>query len=331
MWCERVEQYMKIQHLKTWIKTYGLVNVVFRGFYTKAPIIPVANNDLLRRMNWQLKKQKNLTKYIKIVGEEKYKVEKNRKKIIWWLWFQGADQAPDIVKKCLESVKFYSKCMGYKVIELDLKNLHDYVNLPEKIWEKWQDGKIGHANFSDLCRIALLADYGGIWLDSTVYLTGMIENDILDSDIFMFKASFLDLSVTKISSWFMAAKYSHHPFMCSLRDSMVNYWMNNNHVSDYFVFHLMAAKLSEEEKGKKYYEEIPYYSNTYPQLLGRELMADINEKRIDKIFQMSNIHKLSYKNVKNARNNSVYQYVLERKIGDVVGDERKSKCCISNI
>lgn len=308
--------------LKNWINTYGLFNVILRGFYTKAPIIPVDDNELLRRMNWQLKVRKKLNRYIKYSGNFDYKNGQTASKKIWWLWFQGSNQAPIIVKKCLETVKYYSVKMGYDVVELNYKNLFDYINLPEAITEKWKKKKIGNANFSDLCRIILLADYGGIWIDSTVYLTNTINKSILDSDIFMFKASFLDMTVTEISNWFMCSKYPNNPFMCSLRDSMINYWLKNNYIDDYFIFHLMAALLSKTKTLSKYVEEIPYYSNTYPLLLGKKLMSPVNENELMHIFEMSSIHKLSYKNLKNAEKNSVYEYLLYKPI-DTNFDEKQ--------
>ena len=48
--------------IKQWIKTYGLKNVILRGIYSKFPFIFVADNELLRRMNWQLRVKKRLKK-----------------------------------------------------------------------------------------------------------------------------------------------------------------------------------------------------------------------------------------------------------------------------
>lgn len=301
---------------KNWLNTYGLINILLRGVYTISPIIPVSNNALLRRMNWQLKAQKKLKKYIVLSDNLNYKRDAIPTKKIWWLWFQGSDQAPKIVKKCLETVKYYSIKMGYDVIELNSENIFEYINLPELIIKKWKEKKIGNATFSDLCRIALLAEYGGIWIDSTVYLSNVIDPVILDSDFFVFKASFLDMSVTKISSWFMYSKYPDHPFICSLKKSMIKYWLQNNHIDDYFIFHLMAALLSQEDYLRPYFETIPYYSNTYPSLLGRELTASIDNTKLTHIFKMSSIHKLSYKNVENCKKDSVYNYLLDKTIGD---------------
>ena len=227
---------MNIEKMRTWLKLYGIKNILFRAINEKSPLLWVSNNNLFRRMNWQLKVKKRIAKYIVYPEYKELKDNKHTKKI-WWLWFQGSENAPLIVQKCLDTVKYYSAQMNLEVIELDERNLFEYVKLPNQIINMWKQKRITNANFSDLCRIALLADYGGLWIDSTVFLTGKINKEILQSDIFFYQASFLDMTVTKVSSWFMYAKNPDNYFMQSLKESMINYWINNKYVDDYFIFH----------------------------------------------------------------------------------------------
>ena len=51
----------------------------------------------------------------------------NNPKHIFILWFQGFENAPFIVKKCLESWKL--KNPTWKIIELDDNNISDYINI----------------------------------------------------------------------------------------------------------------------------------------------------------------------------------------------------------
>ena len=48
-------------------------------------------------------------------------------KIIYLLWFQGFDNAPEIVNKCVYSWKYYNP--DWNIILLDHKNLINYINL----------------------------------------------------------------------------------------------------------------------------------------------------------------------------------------------------------
>ena len=43
---------------------------------------------------------------------------------IWIMWYQGIENAPDIVKCCIESVK--ENCSGHEVIVLSEQNLSEF-------------------------------------------------------------------------------------------------------------------------------------------------------------------------------------------------------------
>ena len=309
---------MNIEKIRTWVKLYGIKNILFRVIYKKSPVLCVANNNLIRRMNWQLKVKKRIANYI-VCSECKEIKNNEQKKCIWWLWFQGSENAPLIVQRCLETVKYYSAQMNFEVIELDSNNLFEYVKLPIQIVNMWKQKRITNANFSDLCRITLLADYGGMWIDSTVFLTGKIDEEILQGDIFFYQSSFLDMTVTKVSNWFMYAKYPNNYFMCSLKESMINYWMNNKYMDDYFIFHIMTAAMSEKECFRQYFENMPYFSNTYPHLLLLELNNEINKEKLRHILKMSNIHKLTYKNMLfSSDKKTVYEHIVSKKEGEAL-------------
>ena len=67
---------------------------------------------------------------------------------IWVLWYQGIEKAPDIVRCCVESIKEYSN--GHQVIVLSEDNLHEYIELPDFIMEKFKKGYITRTHLSDL-------------------------------------------------------------------------------------------------------------------------------------------------------------------------------------
>ena len=112
----------------------------------------------------------------------------NDQKIIWQYWGQGIQSdLPDIVKMCFASVDRYKA--DYQVIRLDDKNIKNYLDLPDFVWEKKNNPKFKPAFFADLIRLALLSQYGGVWLDATVLLTAPMDHKILNSDFFMFQRS----------------------------------------------------------------------------------------------------------------------------------------------
>ena len=298
----------KLDQVRTWIKRYGLQNVILRGAKMILPIQRIANNKKLRTINWQSYCKKKLKKHL--VFKEKENIDNSYSKTIWWLWFQGKEQAPLIVKKCYESISKYSKEIGFNLVELNKENLRKYVQFPERIWELWEKGCIMPAHFSDMCRINLLAFKGGMGIDSTVMLTGKINNEILNSDMFFYRASFLDLSETQISNWFLYSKNSGESFFLSLYYSMENWWLHNKTVNDYFIFHLFAALLIESGKFERQLYEMPYYSNTYPTLLQHELKKTFSSSKFDSIKCKTNVHKLTYKNLEGLKNDTFYHVIL---------------------
>ena len=95
-------------------------------------------------------------------------------KKIWILWWQWIDNAPDLVKICVSSIKKHS--CWYEIILLDKYNYKNYVNLPNFILKKVEKKQITITHLSDIIRMALLKDYWWIWVDATIY----INNDIFD-------------------------------------------------------------------------------------------------------------------------------------------------------
>lgn len=94
--------------------------------------------------------------------------------VIWVFWAQGIDAIPSIVKLCVESILKNSD--GHPVIFLDNNNLSDYVQLDANILKKYEEGRISTPHFSDVVRFKLLADYGGIWCDSTIFMSKSINS-----------------------------------------------------------------------------------------------------------------------------------------------------------
>ncbi|MDR3189820.1 MAG: capsular polysaccharide synthesis protein [Lactobacillaceae bacterium] len=93
-------------------------------------------------------------------------------KIIWVLWWQGADQMPQIIQATLKSM--HDHAGDYQVTLIDQHNFQQYLTVPTEILAKVETGAVGLAAFSDYLRYALLAQYGGIWLDATMYLVADI-------------------------------------------------------------------------------------------------------------------------------------------------------------
>ena len=76
-------------------------------------------------------------------------VEKDHKisDTIWICWFQGMENAPEIVKKCWQSV--IKNNPDKNVIVITENNMLDYITFPDYIIKKWKQGIITHTHMTD--------------------------------------------------------------------------------------------------------------------------------------------------------------------------------------
>ena len=214
-------------------------------------------------------------------------------RIVWVCWLQGLENAPEIVKQCIASVKRYMP--QYEVRVLTADNIFDFVTLPEHIVRKYQNGTITFTHFSDILRTALLVQHGGIWMDATVLLTGTIPAEMTDSPLFFLQKSKVQTIPHAGSSWFIAA-HKGNPVLQRALEILSAYWQRENKLRDYFLFHLVIYLiLNKNEQGQRALSEIPYIPNVDAHTLQYSLFDDFNEAQWKQICTRSAIHKLTWK------------------------------------
>jgi hypothetical protein len=136
--------------------------------------------------------------------------------IIWGYWAQGFEQAPEIVHIAVESWKKHRGDLQIRL--LDFKTLPDWLDmsdLPQTF------DQLSHQKRANAIRLALLAKYGGIWLDSTVIVTRplmpWVRKVQSENGLFFFQANGKDF---KFTNWFIAAAPGHR-FIIELKRE---YW-----------------------------------------------------------------------------------------------------------
>ena len=82
-------------------------------------------------------------------------------KTVWLLWYQGWGDAPYIVRAVAYSWQMHNP--GWDVVLLSRHNLHHYVNS-----SYYDYPHVKEAAKSDIIRLHLLAEHGGVWADSTM-------------------------------------------------------------------------------------------------------------------------------------------------------------------
>ncbi|TXJ77692.1 capsular biosynthesis protein [Ligilactobacillus salivarius] len=245
----------------------------------------------------------------------KSKIDNNKLKesagnIIWVCWFQGEEEAPEIVKLCINSLK--NNIKNRKVVVLNEKNYKNYIKFPEYIEDKVKKGYITKTHLSDLLRIELLTRYGGTWVDSTVLYTGSGQDEeVLESKLFMYQIlkPGLDGHTLRISSWLMSS-WSNNKILLLTKELLYEYWKENNYMYDYFLLHdfiELSIELYPEIWGN-----VAQYSSSTPHILQLKMFDTYNERIYKSIIKQTSFHKLTYKMDKEdiCKENTYYKKLL---------------------
>lgn len=175
---------------------------------------------------------------------------------VFTIWFQGEENAPALVKACFRSMRRH---LTQELIILDEKTIFDWISLPDYIVDKWRKGKIKPAHFSDICRVELLYQHGGFWLDSTDYITSSIPSYILDSDFFMFLAGeHVGGWYSYVQNCFIRARKGNQ-LLGIWRHAIFTYWKHENSEIDYFVHQLLYKLcIDNNNLAKLLHEKMPH-------------------------------------------------------------------------
>lgn len=143
-------------------------------------------------------------------------------KTIWIFWEKGYENAPILVKKCIDSWQKFNP--NYKINVLDKKSVLNFIDLPEKINFQREDLTI--QKISNLIRLLLLNKYGGVWADATVYCCASLDSwlsEYYTSEFFVFRNPGPD---RMFSSWFIAAE-SDHIILQKLCNEYITFFAGN--------------------------------------------------------------------------------------------------------
>jgi hypothetical protein len=93
---------------------------------------------------------------------------------IWVCWWQGEAEMPNIVNVCYRSL--LKNANGHSVTLIRKNNYQKYVTIPDYIKNKFDKGDISIAHWSDVIRVCLLFEHGGMWIDATYFVTDKISH-----------------------------------------------------------------------------------------------------------------------------------------------------------
>ena len=105
-------------------------------------------------------------------------------KMIWTMWQQGEAQMPETVQASMKTIKNFAKRNDCEFYLLTDENLADFINIPRDITEKYKKKELSTAHYSDIIRFSLLCQYGGIWMDATLFVSPYATLEMFDGDFF---------------------------------------------------------------------------------------------------------------------------------------------------
>ena len=243
-------------------------------------------------------------------------VEKNDKnEKIWTIWLQGEDKAPPLVQACFRSVR---KNCTQELVVLDEKTLRDYITLPDIIWKKRAAGKIKNAHFADICRVELLYEHGGIWLDSTGFATAPIPDWIIEQDFFVYMAGqHVGSPYSFMQNCFIRSRRGAY-LLDAWRAMILDYWIHENGSFDYFMHQLLfKTMVMNDPRAKKYFAKMPHVDQDPTHALWWAY-ADkpFDQKTFDTVTSGAFFQKTTYAQAKNPEPGSFADVMINKMYKD---------------
>lgn len=218
------------------------------------------------------------------------------RKTIWTCWFQGRQKAPELVQQCLASWETLNPDWDFRC--LDAETAGRYVHLGEHV--DLQNQIVTAASLSDILRLLLLHEYGGVWVDATLYCNQPLDEwlpSVMGCGFFAFSKPAPD---RLLASWFIAAAPGNI-LLSKWTARVINYWRGRKQSEDYFWLHHQFNELcSIDDDSRIAWESIPKISADGPHSIQLAGMYKAAEEVGQNIDWTTPVFKLTYRLDENA-------------------------------
>ena len=180
-------------------------------------------------------------------------------KNIFILWLQGWPNASWLNKQVAESWKINNP--EWKIHLIDLENLKNYVNDIDYIYDS--NKNITPQAKSDIIRLSLLKNLGGVWADATMLcmqpLDYWLQEAIQDTGFWMYHGHGAGMNKeTGPASWFIISTQNNY-IIYMWKEYCDKYWQENNHAQHYFWMDGLFKQLFETNMiFKQMWLKVPY-------------------------------------------------------------------------
>ena len=253
-----------------------------------------------------------------IINYEFNTCNQKNSKIIWTLWMQGYENAPELVKSTIDSIRKFAELNNFQFILLEENTIEKYIVFPKLIKEKMDLGVIDYTKISDILRVSLLAKYGGTWVDATIYMKEEFDSSLLLQNYYTIKTGGIEdyspnISNNRWKGFFLSGNSSLFSFT---RDFFFEYYSRYDIAVDYLLIDYifdMAYKYDEKIKNQMLELE---KSNPNLFWLESHLGDKFDQKVWDNITETTKVFKTTYKlsgEIKSNKNN-FYSKLIDGKL-----------------
>lgn len=155
---------------------------------------------------------------------------------VWVCWWGGVEDAPQLVKQCIRSIKKNAGEHPVNIITQDTYS--EYLEVPGFLMDRLDKREIGLAHFSDYLRVCLLEKYGGLWLDATMFCADRIPEEYFEYPVFTCKSPYRESRYLSDYQWvtFCLGGWKGNIFYRFLKDAFELYWKEKDTAIDYLFF-----------------------------------------------------------------------------------------------
>ncbi|GBR77322.1 capsular polysaccharide synthesis protein, partial [Candidatus Termititenax persephonae] len=198
-------------------------------------------SDFLAKLSPAQRRHRSVKKYLlknygEIIADFKHKpaarATADADYPVWACWWQGEAQMPELVRACFRALQ--DRAAGHKVTLITQANFSEFTDLPAHILEKTARGRITLTHLSDILRMNLLKNHGGLWPDATILLTKPLP--VFGQPLFSIKRRAASQNVAQgrwsAYLWYMTKGNLLAEFLDTL---FREYWRRENDLIAYFL------------------------------------------------------------------------------------------------
>lgn len=180
-------------------------------------------------------------------------------KIVWILWLQGWERAPWLQKQVAESWKINNP--DWEIACISLNDVRNILKDIDYIYDKKK--YISLQALSDIIRLSLLKNYGGVWADATMLCTkslnDWVDEKIKNTGFWMYHGHGGDMPANiGPASWFIVSK-KDNLIITKWKQKCDEYWGTHLKAHNYFWMDSLFKALYETDiHFKNAWDNVPY-------------------------------------------------------------------------